>query len=247
MNVPDVQQDLVAANRILGHEGILDAYGHVSVRHPANPGRFLLCRARSPENVEVADVLEFDAEGSLVEDTEAIPYIERFIHAAVYQARLDVMAVCHNHAISILPFSISRQVTLRATVNVSRMFGDGVPVWDIADEFGDSTTMLVANMELARSLARTLGPAPLALMRGHGSVVTGNGLREVVSRSLNMDRGAKAQLSVMTLGATRSFTDAELAPHGDLPPGVAMDDRVWEYLMHRAGLDYAERGHDDRH
>jgi ribulose-5-phosphate 4-epimerase/fuculose-1-phosphate aldolase len=232
----DVRQELVAANRILGHEGILDAYGHVSVRHPGNPGHFLLCRARSPEYVEVADVLEFDGEGALVGDSAAIPYIERFIHAGVYEARPDVTAVCHNHALSILPFSISRSVRLRATINASRMFGDGVPVWDIADEFGDSTDLLVRNMDQGRSVARALGAGPAGLMRGHGSVVAADGLRPVVYRCLDMDRGARAQLSVMTLGATRPFTDAELAPHPDLPAGATRDDRAWEYLLHRAGL-----------
>jgi HCOMODA/2-hydroxy-3-carboxy-muconic semialdehyde decarboxylase len=232
----DVRQELVAANRILGHEGILDAYGHVSVRDPANPGQFLLCRARSPENVEIGDVLEFDAEGAVAGDSPAIPYIERFIHAGVYEARPDVTAVCHNHAMSILPFSISRSVPLRATVNASRMFGDGVPVWDIAEEFGDSTNLLVRNMAQGRSLARALGAGPVALMRGHGSVVAGTGLRQVVSRCLDMDRGARAQLSVMTLGASRPFTDAELAPHPGLPAGATRDDRAWEYLLQRAGL-----------
>lgn len=236
-DLADVKQELVAANRILGHEGILDAYGHVSVRHPDRGGHFLLCRARSPVNVEPDDVLEFDGEGALVTQSDAIPYIERFIHAGVYGARPDVTAVCHNHAISVLPFTISTSVRLRATINASRMFGDGVPVWDIADEFGDHTTMLVSNIEQGRSLARVLGPGPLALMRGHGSVVAAAGLRQAVTRCLDMDRGARAQLSVMSLGETRSFTDAELAPHPDLPAGASRDDRAWEYLLHRAGLD----------
>jgi HCOMODA/2-hydroxy-3-carboxy-muconic semialdehyde decarboxylase len=232
-----LRHELVAANRILGHEGILDAYGHVSVRHPGDPGRFLLCRARSPEYVEVADVLEFDGEGEVVDGSGAVPYIERFIHAGVYEARPDVAAVCHNHAMSILPFSISRSARLRATINASRLFGDGVPVWDIADEFGDRTNMLVRTMTQGRSLARSLGPAAVALMRGHGAVVTAGGLRQVVYRSLDMDRAARAQLAVMTLGgADRSFTDAELAPHPDLPAGASRDDRAWEYLLHRAGL-----------
>lgn len=237
-----VRRELVAANRILGHEGILDAYGHVSVRHPGNPGHFLLCRARSPENVEVADVLEFDGAGGLVGGSGAIPYIERFIHAGVYEARPDVMAVCHNHAISILPFSISRSVKLRATINASRMFGDGVPVWDIADEFGDRTDMLVRTMAQGRSLARALGPGPVALMRGHGSVVAGRGLRQAVYRCLDLDRGARAQLSVLALGGTRTLTDAELAPHDDLPAGASRDDRAWEYLLHRAGLGAGAAG-----
>ncbi|WP_300611498.1 class II aldolase/adducin family protein [Trebonia sp.] len=242
----EVRRELVAANRILGHEGILDAFGHVSVRHPGNPGHFLLCRARSPENVELADVLEFDGDGELAGEAGPIPYVERFIHAGVYEARPDVTAVCHNHAISILPFSISRSVRLRATINASAMFGDGVPVWDIAAEFGDSTDMLVRNMAHGRSLARALGAGPVVLMRGHGSVVAGNGLRQVVSRCLDMDRSATAQLAVATLGATRSFTAAELAPHADLPPGATRDDRAWEYLLHRAGLDQdEERGHGE--
>jgi ribulose-5-phosphate 4-epimerase/fuculose-1-phosphate aldolase len=233
----DIRRELVAANRILGHEGILDAFGHVSVRDPEHPGHFLLCRARSPENVEVADVLELDAEGGPVGGDGAIPYVERFIHAGVYEARPDVGAVCHNHALSILPFSISRSVRLRSTVNKSLMFGEGVPVWDIADEFGDSTDMLVRNMTQGRSLARTLGPEVIGLMRGHGSVVTGTGVRQVVSRCLHMDRGARAQLSVMTLGERRTFTEAELRPHPELPAGSASDDRDWEYFLHRAGLD----------
>lgn len=233
----DIRAELVAANRILGHEGILDAFGHVSVRDPGHPGHFLLCRARSPENVEVPDVLEFDAEGGVVSGGGTIPYVERFIHAGVYEARPDVMAVCHNHALSILPFSISRSVKLRPTINRSLMFGEGVPVWDIADEFGDRTDMLVRNMTQGRSLARTLGSQVLGLMRGHGSVVTGNGLRQVVRRCLDMDRGARAQLAVMTLGGLRTFTAAERQPHPELPEGSTGDDRDWEYFLHRAGLD----------
>ena len=237
MKVVDIRRELVAANRILGHEGILDAYGHVSVRDPEHPGHFLLCRARSPENVEVSDVLEFDAEGGLVGGDGAVPYVERFIHAAVYEARPDVMAVCHNHALSVLPFGISRTVPLRSTINRSLMFGDGVPVWDIADDFGDSTDMLVRNMAQGRSFAAALGPEVVTLMRGHGCVVTGNGVRQVVTRCLNVDLGARAQLAVMTLGERRTFTDAELRPHPVLPAGSTADDRDWEYFLHRAGLD----------
>jgi ribulose-5-phosphate 4-epimerase/fuculose-1-phosphate aldolase len=233
----DTRRELVAANRILGHEGILDAFGHVSVRDPDHPGHFLLCRARSPENVEVPDVLEFDAVGTLIGGDGAIPYVERFIHAAVYEARPDVTAICHNHALSVLAFSISRTVRLRSTINRSLIFGDGVPVWDIADQFGESTDMLVRDMAQGRSLAATLGPEVITLMRGHGSVVTAAGVRQVVTRSLNMDLGARAQLAVMTLGEQRTFTDAELRPHPVLPAGSTGDDRDWEYYLHRAGLD----------
>lgn len=229
--------DLVAANRILGHEQILDAYGHVSVRHPRDPDRFLLSRARSPENVEASDVLEHDLEGNVFGDGEVIAYIERFIHAAVYAARPDVNAVCHNHALSILPFGIARSARLHATVNASRLFDGGVPVWDIADEFGEETDMLVRTIDQGHSLARVLGSGTVALMRGHGSVVAAPSVRRVVRACLDMDRGARAQLDLLALGPTVGFTEAELAPHPGLPAGLKEDDREWEYLRARAGVD----------
>jgi len=227
--------DLVTANRILGAEGILDAYGHVSLRHPDHADVFILTRARSPENVEVDDVLEFGLDGTLLGSSDSIPYIERFIHAAIYEARPDVHAVCHNHAFSILPFSISKTTTLTATINSSRLFGSGVPVWDIADEFGPATDMLVRDIAQGRSLARSLGSGTVALMRGHGSAVVSRDARGIVSSCLSMNRGAMAQLSVMTLGEIRTFTDVELQPHPRLPAGATVDDRAWEYFQQRVG------------
>ena len=233
--VESARRDLVAANRILGHEGILDAYGHVSVRHPEDPTRFLLSRARAPELVEETDVLEFDLDGEAVHETGAVAYLERFIHAAIYEARPDVHAVCHNHTLSILPFSISA-TPLRATIYDSRPFGDGVPVWDIADEFGTATDLLVRTIDQGRSLARTLGDRTLALMRGHGSAVVARDARHVVSACLAMDRGARAQLSTVLLGPTRPGDASELEPTTGLDLDVSSDARVWEYLCRRAGV-----------
>lgn len=196
----DAKFDVVAMNRILAHEGILDAYGHVSVRHPEDPQRFLLSRARSPENVEIDDVLEFDLNGEALDPQPGVAlYIERYIHAALYEARPEVNAVCHNHTLSILPFSISTSTKLSRTINASKLFGEGVPIWDIADEFGTDTDMLVRRIEQGRSLAKAVGGGDLALMRGHGSVVVSSRPREVVNACLSMDRGAKAQLSVLAL------------------------------------------------
>lgn len=228
--------ELVAANRILGREGILDAYGHVSVRHPGAPGRFLMSRARSPENVEPTDILELDLEGNVLGAPDAVPYVERFIHAAAYAARPEVDAVCHNHAVSILPFSIARHVRLRTTVNASRLFGDGVPVWDIADEFGKETDLLVRSIDQGRSLAGALGSGAVVLMRGHGSVVVSASLRRVVRACIDMDRAARAQLDLLSLGPTVGLTEAERGAPPGLPPGLKEDDREWEYLTRRAGV-----------
>ena len=228
--------ELVAANRILGHEGVLDAYGHVSVRHPEHPEWFLLSRARSPEYVEAADIMTFDLDGAVVGDGGPVPYIERFIHAAVYGERPDVGAVCHNHALAILPFSIAREARLQRTVHAARLFGDGVPVWDIAEEFGTSTDLLVRSIDQGRSLARRLGAGPVALMRGHGSVVAARELRAVVRACLDMERGARAQVDLLALGPLVRPTDAEPAAPPDLSPGGPGADREWEHLCHRAGV-----------
>jgi len=241
----EAKLDVVAINRILANEGILDAYGHVSVRHPEDPGRFLLSRARSPEYVDFDDVLEFDLTGESVESTNVPVYLERFIHAALYAARPEINAVCHNHTLSILPFSISTTTTLSRTINASKLFGEGVPVWDIADSFGPETDMLVRNIEQGRSLAKTVGDSALALMRGHGSVVVSTQPRNVVNACLSMDRSAKAQLSVLTLGGLRTFTDVELLERSGLPGGLRADDRAWEYFVQRAGIvDLAPRGEE---
>jgi ribulose-5-phosphate 4-epimerase/fuculose-1-phosphate aldolase len=237
MSVNEAKQELVTLNWILGREGILDAYGHVSVRHPERADRFLLSRARSPEYIEFDDIFEHKLDGTPVEDVDVPLYLERFIHAAVYDARPEVAAVCHSHTISVLPFSISKATRLTRTINSARMFGDGVPVWDMADEFGTETDLLVRNIEQGRSLAGVLGTGALALMRGHGCVVTSSEPRRIVNACLSMDRGAKAQLSLVALGGSlRPFTHAELAPHRGLPGGLREDDRAWEYFVNRAGI-----------
>src|SRR5215469_5028532 len=126
-SVSDVRRDVVIANRLLAREGILDAYGHVSVRHPDDPRRFIMSWARSPELIEADDLLEFDADGEPLDAGGRHPYQERFIHAAIFAARPDIMAVCHNHTASILPFSISRTVRLRAVIHTAAVIGGAVP------------------------------------------------------------------------------------------------------------------------
>src|SRR5580700_7513660 len=136
----DLLRDLVVANRILSHEDVVDAYGHISVRHPDNPKRFFLSRSRAPDLVERHDLIEFDAEGEPVNDKRQ-PYLERHIHAAIFEARPDVMAVVHAHAEDILPFSIASATKLRPVIHAGSFIGTEVPVWDIADRFGDTNLL----------------------------------------------------------------------------------------------------------
>jgi ribulose-5-phosphate 4-epimerase/fuculose-1-phosphate aldolase len=237
----ELRDDLVAANRILGHEGILDAYGHVSARSPgesaAGPGTFLLSRARAPELVQDGDLIEFTPDGEPAEGSNSRQplYLERFIHAAVYRARPDVSAVCHAHTPSILPFSVSR-TPLRSVIHAARFLGTGVPVWDIAREFPGEWSPLVRTLEYGRSLAAALSDGGIALLRGHGCVVVGRSPQEVVARCIAMEKNARVQEVAHRLGDYTPLHAGECEDIQNPGPPLARDNRDWEYFRRRAGL-----------
>jgi ribulose-5-phosphate 4-epimerase/fuculose-1-phosphate aldolase len=233
-----VAGELVSANRILGHEGILDAFGHVSARNPAaadGGGAFLLSRARAPELVEEADILEFTGEGEPVTQTASPLYLERYIHAAIYAARPDVGAICHSHTPSILPFSVS-MTPLRSVIHSARFIGPGAPVWDLAREFPGEWSPLVRNLTYGASLAAALGDGAIALLRGHGCVVVGRTSQEVVSRCIGMDRNARVQEIAHRLGEYTPLHSGECEDILHPGPPPAADNRAWEYFLRRAGL-----------
>ncbi len=167
---------------------MLDAYGHVSLRHPAYPDRYLLSCSRSPEWVESSDIVEFTFDGKAVGGDTRSPYLERFIHGAIYEARPEIQAVVHSHAEDLLPFSISN-VPLKPVIHNASRMGAHVPVWDIRDTFGD-TNLLVANLEQGRDLARALAANSVVLMRGHGFTAAGQSLLEVVGLSVYLPKNA---------------------------------------------------------
>ena len=171
-NSTPIIKDLVIANRILAKEDVVDAYGHISVRHPDNPKHFFLSRSVAPDLVEPDDIVELGLDGQPVRDETRALYLERFIHAAIFEARPDVHAVVHAHAEDTLPFGIAQATPLRPVIHSGSFIGANVPVWDIADKFGD-TNLLVTNMEQGRDLAKCLGNNNVALMRGHGFASAG--------------------------------------------------------------------------
>jgi ribulose-5-phosphate 4-epimerase/fuculose-1-phosphate aldolase len=232
-SLDSARHDLVIANRILAREGILDAFGHVTVRHPEDPRRFIMSWARAPELIELEDLLEFGLDGEPIQPGGKHPYLERYIHAAIFEMRPDVNAVCHNHATSILPFSISKTARLRPVIHSAAALGGEVPVWNIADEFGDRTNMLVVNMDQGRSLARTLGSGRIALMRGHGSVVAGVTIPGVVSACLGMDKNARVQMQAMQLGEFIPLSAGETERPVIAPGESALPDRGWEAYVRR--------------
>jgi HCOMODA/2-hydroxy-3-carboxy-muconic semialdehyde decarboxylase len=226
-------RDLVIANRILAREDVLDAYGHVSIRHPQHPSRYLLSRSLSPEFVTAADIIEFKLDGEPVSDTRP-PYLERFIHGAIYEARPEVSAVIHSHAEDVLPFSITR-TPLCCVAHVASDMGTHVPVWDIADQFGDATNLLVVNMAQGRDMARALGPNSVVLMRGHGFSAAAEGLLKLVRMSVYLPRNARVLLAAMRLGEFKALSENEIRTRNNFRPGSPEMQRGWEYWARRAG------------
>lgn len=191
-------EDLVAANRILAMHGVVDGYGHVSVRSPADPGRYWLARSVAPETVVVADIMEFDLDSVPLDPAGRAVYLERFIHGEIYRARPDVQAVVHNHSPSVIPFGVT-PVPMRPMYHMSAFVGEGVPVFEIRDTAGDATDMLVRSGALGKALAVKLGAHPAALMRGHGSVVVAPSLPLVVARSIYLEMNARLQMQALAI------------------------------------------------
>lgn len=202
------QRDLVAiANRILAMRGIVDGFGHVSVRCDANPTHFLIARSMAPALVRPADVLELDLDGAPTAPNSPASYLERFIHSEIYKCRPDVMAVVHHHAPSVIPFGATR-TPLRPLYHMSGFLAGGVPVFDIRCDAGD-TDMLISTPTLGAAHARCLGACSATLMRGHGATVTGASLPQVVYRSIYMELNARLQGDAMRLGEVQYLTDEE--------------------------------------
>lgn len=234
-------EDLVAANRILAHEGIIDAFGHISARHPENPQRYLLSRARAPLCIEAGDIMEFELDGLPVDSRGRMPFLERFIHGAAYELRPHVHSVIHNHSQAVIPFSVTSE-PLRPLTSEGAVIGHCVPTWDTRTVFGE-TNMLVSNLEMGRDLARTMGENRCCLMRGHGCVVCGGSIRAAVFTAIALTVNAKLQ------SATAQFDDAIFLSPGEIDKVNEMMDglddkplagreRAWEFWCKRAGVAY---------
>jgi HCOMODA/2-hydroxy-3-carboxy-muconic semialdehyde decarboxylase len=200
--------DLVAANRILAAEGIVDAFGHVSARHPERPDCFLMSRAKPPELVEPTDIMEYLPNGSPADLARGKSYTERFIHAALYQVRPDVQSVIHSHSRNPIPFSVTGE-RLRPVLHSCVTLGNEVPVWDPQTSFGD-TDMLVSDMDMGQDLARAVGRGNCVLMRGHGSTVVGKSVREAVYTAVYLDANADLQFKASQMGTVKFLSPGEI-------------------------------------
>ncbi|WP_256460624.1 class II aldolase/adducin family protein [Bradyrhizobium ontarionense] len=220
----ELLDDIAVGSRILADLGVVDAFGHVSARHPTNPSHFLMARSIAPAQVTADDIMEFDENGEAVDARGRTVFLERFIHAEIYRARPDVKAVVHTHSPGVVPFSVSR-TPLRPLYHNAAFLGAGAAVWDIGKEFG-ATDMLVRNNAIGKSLATALGDKSVVLMRGHGDVTVGAAVKVAVFRAYYTDVNAKLQAQAIGLGTDVSYLSAEEATKADGVNMVIMD-RAW--------------------
>jgi ribulose-5-phosphate 4-epimerase/fuculose-1-phosphate aldolase len=236
-NLDTIIKDLVIANRILAKEDVVDAYGHVSIRNPDNPKSFFISRSLAPELIEKDDIVELGLDGEPLKNEKRSLYLERFIHAAIYEARPDINSVVHAHAEDTLPFGIAAATKLKPVIHSGSFIGPSVPVWDIADKFG-ATNVLVTNMAQGRDLAKCLGKNSVALMRGHGFASAARSLIEVVRLSVYLPRNARALMRAKMLGGKITYlSKGEIdARNKGYSPYSTETWRAWEYWANKAGV-----------
>jgi HCOMODA/2-hydroxy-3-carboxy-muconic semialdehyde decarboxylase len=234
---PAMLEDLASAYRVLANQGIIDGYGHVSMRHPKSPNRYLMSRSLGPALVTPADIMEFDLDSTPIDPKGRNAVLERFIHGEIYKARPDVMVVIHSHAPSVVPFSIST-VPLRPVFHMATFLGINggkVPVWD-SRSVNDpaAAALLVRTPAMGKSLAATLGKGPVALLRGHGDVVVGPNIPLTVRQAIYTEVNAKVLLSALALGGPVTYVSQAETDAVEKTPGDIM--RGWELWKREAAL-----------
>lgn len=229
---PSVIDDLVVANHILVNEGVLDGFGHISVRSPDHPERFLIAQSMAPGLVTHKDIVVCDLDGNVHDEQGRKTYVERFIHSEIYRSRPDVMSVIHSHSPAVIPFGVTG-ARLRPICHMSGFLGAQVPVFEIRHSI-EGSDLLIRNQALGKALARDLGHAAVALLRGHGNVVVGLSVQQSVFRAIYTESNARLQSEAMRLGEINFLTAEEAVAASD------MNDehlgRPWEVWKKRAQM-----------
>ncbi len=228
---PALVDKLVLANRILYHQGIVDSFGHVSVRHDKAAGYFLLAHNMAPGLVRRADIVTFDLDGTALDAAGRRVYLERFIHGEIYRARQDVQSVVHSHSPSVIPFGVTQR-PLRPVFHMSGFLAEGSALFEIR-EVAEDTEMLVSSGPLGAALAAALGSHSTVLMRGHGSTVVGVSLEQAVYRAIYAEVNARLQIQAIALGEVTYLNAQEAAK------AAAVNDtqlaRAWEFWQRAVG------------
>lgn len=233
MDTDGLVTELVLANHILYRQDVLDGFGHVSVRHPSRPDRFLLSRSKAPKLIRADDILEYDLDSEPVRADSPPGYLERFIHSEIYRARPDVQSIVHSHARPLLAFGAVPSVPLRPICHMCGFIGASAPVFDMRDVAGDQSDLLVRDTGAAHALAGQLAEGNIVLMRGHGMTVVGASIREAVFRSIYAVVNARTQIEAIGLGEVTYLSLGEAKATDETARKTL--DRAWELWRQEEG------------
>ena len=223
-------QELAAASRILADLGVFDAAGHVSMRHPGDPQRFLMSRSLAPALVTAADIMEFTLDSTPCDPQGRSPFIERYLHGEIYRTRADVMGVAHGHSPAVIPFGLT-STPMRATYHNAAFLAAGVPVFDIRERFGTSD-IVISTAERGAAAAEVLGDKAVVLLRAHGFTAVGPSIQAAVFRAVFTEISARVQLQAAALGGPIAALDAEEGRLADAI-NLATVGRSWELWKRR--------------
>lgn len=229
---PALIADLVTANRILFNQGVLDAFGHISVRHDKDASRFLCARNMAPGLVTADDIVEFGADGEPVNARGRAVYLERFIHSEIFRARPDVMSVVHSHSMAVIPFGLVKGFSFRAVTHMGSFIGTCAPVFEIRDVVGEDNDLLISSPKLGAALAKCLGDGTVVLMRGHGSTAVGNSLKQAVFRAVYTEQNARVLSEALRIGPVTGLSEGETVTATRTIDGQST--RAWDLWKLRA-------------
>ena len=222
--------ELAIASRILADLGVFDAAGHVSMRHPGDPQRFLMSRSLAPALVTAGDIMTFTLESTPCDARGRTPFIERYLHGEIYRKRPDVMGIAHGHSPAVIPFGLT-STPMRATYHNAAFLAAGVPVFDIRDRFG-VTDIVISSAERGAGAADTLGDKAVVLLRAHGFIAVGPSIQAAVFRAVFTEISARVQLQAAALGGSIAALDAEEGRLADAI-NLATVGRSWELWKRR--------------
>jgi ribulose-5-phosphate 4-epimerase/fuculose-1-phosphate aldolase len=228
---PALIDDLVAGNRILYDQGVVDGFGHISARHDKDPNHYLLSRSMAPALVTADDIMEYDLDSNPVDPRGRVSYLERFIHGEIYKARPDVMAIVHSHSPAVLPFADTKAKLLPMN-HIAGFLGSGPPIFEIRDTAGDATDMLIRNADLGKALAKRMGSSQILLMRGHGSVAAAQSVKHVVFRAIYTEVNARTEIQALTIGKPAFLNEKEALAAMKTNDGLV--GRPWELWKQKA-------------
>lgn len=229
--------DLVTANHILLHHGIVDSFGHVSARHPFLPDRFLMARRIAPGLVRREHIREWGMDGELIDADGTPGFLERYIHSAIFASRPDAGAVIHSHSPGIVSFGVVKDQPLRALCHTGAFLGEGAPVFEMRDVAGPDTNLMITDQKLGECLASSMGDSKVVLMRGHGSTVVGSNVQDAVFTAIYSEVAAGIQSAAMALGEVNYLSPGEISTiNGAGSAGSAIVvERTWDFWKSELG------------